>query len=84
MLKFFKPVRGHRGYFSYITEGVVHIHNVLLNHPNEKVKVYYDLTNIDGYGSQNIYDACFVQDKEDYLLNTHEYSNIELVNYISH
>jgi hypothetical protein len=83
MLKFFKPVRGHRGYFSYITEGVVHIHNVLLNHPNEKVKVYYDLTNIGGYGSQNIYDACFVQDKEDYLLNTHEYSNIELVNYIT-
>ena len=24
-----------------------------------------------------------VQDKEDYLLNTHEYSNIELVNYIT-
>lgn len=38
MLKFFKPVRGHRGYFSYITEGVIHIHNVLLNRLNKKVK----------------------------------------------
>jgi hypothetical protein len=83
MLKFFKPVRGHRGYFSYITESVVHIHNVLLNYPNEKLKVYYDLSNIDGYGSQNIYDACFIQDKDDYFLNINDYSNIELVNYIT-
>ena len=47
MLKFFKPARGNgvhqRGYFSYITESVVHIHNVLLNHPNEEFKVYFDL-----------------------------------------
>ena len=43
MLKFFKPPRDNgvhqRGYFSYITEAVVHIHNVLLNHPNEKLKI---------------------------------------------
>jgi hypothetical protein len=87
MLKFFKPPRGNgthqRGYFSYITEAVVHIHNVLLNHPNEKLKIYYDLSNIQGYGNQNIYEACFIQDENDYLTNINEYSNIELVNYIS-
>jgi hypothetical protein len=87
MLKFFKPARGNgihqRGYFSYITESVVHIHNVLLNYPNEKLKIYYDLSNIQGYGNQNIYETCFVQDENDYLNNINEYSNIELVNYIS-
>lgn len=87
MLKYFKPARGNgvhqRGYFSYITEAVVHIHNVLLNYPDEKLKIYYDLSNIVGYGSQNIYDVCFIQDNEDYLNNINEYSNIELVNYIS-
>ena len=74
MLKFFKPPRDN---------GVVHIHNVLLNHPNEKLKIYYDLSNIHGYGNQNIYEACFIQDENDYLTNINEYSNIELVNYIS-
>ena len=87
MLKLFKPARGNgihqRGYFSYITESVVHIHNVLLNYPNEKLKIYYDLSNIQGYGNQNIYETCFVQDENDYLNNINEYSNIELVNYIS-
>jgi hypothetical protein len=87
MLKFFKPARGNgvhqRGYFSYITEAVVHIHNVLLNYPDEKLKIYYDLSDIVGYGSQNIYDVCFVQDKNDYLTNINDYSDIELVNYIS-
>jgi hypothetical protein len=42
MLKYFKPTRGNgihqRGYFSYITEAVVHIHNVLLNYPDKKLK----------------------------------------------
>lgn len=83
MLKFFKPIRGHRGYFSYITESVVDIHNALLNYPNEKLKIYYDLSNIDGYGSHNIYDVCFIQDNNDYFLNKNEYSNIELINYIT-
>lgn len=87
MLKFFKPVRGNgihqRGYFSYITEAVVHIHNALLNYPDEKLKIYYDLSNIIGYGSQNIYDVCFIQDKNDYLTNIDNYSNIELVSSIS-
>lgn len=87
MLKFFKPARDNgihlRGYFSYITEAVVHIHNVLLNYPDEKLKIYYDLYNIVGYGKQNIYDTCFVQDREDFVKNINEYSNIELVNYMS-
>ena len=83
MLKFYKPVRGHRGYFSYIIESIINIHHVLLNNPDEKFKLYYDLSNINGYGSQNIYDACFIQDKDDYILNINEYSNIELVKYIS-
>jgi hypothetical protein len=79
MLKFFKPVRGHRGYFSYITESIWDMQNVQLNHPNENFKLYYDLTNINGYGSKNIYDACFIQDENDYLENINEYTNIELV-----
>ena len=84
MLKFFKPTRGQsRGYFSYITESIINIHNVLLNYPNEQFKVYYDLSNIAGYGSQNIYDACFIQDKTDYTLNSCEYTNIEEVNHIA-
>jgi hypothetical protein len=87
MLKFFKPARGNgifeRGYFSYITEAVVHIHNVLLTHPNKELKVYYDLSNIVGYGHQNIYDVCFIQDKNDYVSNISEYSNIELVSSLS-
>jgi hypothetical protein len=83
MLKFFKPIRGHRGYFSYMTESVVNMLNVLLIYPNEEFKVYHDLSNIDGYGSHNIYDVCFIQDKNDYFLNKNEYSNIELVNNIA-
>ena len=83
MLKFFKPIRGHRGYFSYMSESVVNILNVLLSHPNEEFKIYHDLSNIDGYGSHNIYDVCFIQDKNDYYLNKNEYSNIELVNNIA-
>jgi hypothetical protein len=84
MLKFFKPIRGHgRGYFSYITESIINIHNVLLNYPNEKFTVYHDLSNITGYGTQNIYDVCFIQDKIDYSLNFDEYTNIEDVNHIA-
>lgn len=87
MLKFYKPARGNgihqRGYFSYITEAVIHLHNAQLNYPNEKFKVYYDLLGIIGYGSHNIYDVCFVQDRDDYIKNLNEYSNIEEVNYIS-
>jgi hypothetical protein len=83
MIKFYKPARGNgihqRGYFSYITESVINIHNFLLNYPNERIKVYHDLSNIYGYGSQNIFDVCFIQDTEDYIKNNNEYSNIELV-----
>jgi hypothetical protein len=87
MLKFFKPARGNgihqRGYFSYITEAVVHIHNLILNFPNENFKIYYDLSNIVGYGNNNIYDICFVQDKNDYFENINDYSNIESLNGLS-
>lgn len=87
MIKFYKPARGskthQRGFFSYITESVVHIHNVLLQNQFDELKIYHDLCEIFGYGSNNIYDICFIQDKEDYLSNKDEYSNIEDFNYIS-
>lgn len=88
MIKFFKPARGNgvhqRGYFSYITESVINIHNALLNYPNEKIKVYHDLSNIFGYGSQNIFDVCFIQDSHDYVNNSNEYFNIESVKSVTH
>jgi hypothetical protein len=81
MLRFTKPARGkdihQRGYFSYITEGVIHIYNAMLNHPNEDFKIYFDLVDIYGYGSGNIFDVCFVQDIEDYRINFSQYTNIE-------
>jgi hypothetical protein len=87
MLKFFKPARGkdihQRGYFSYITESVLNLHNVLLNYPKEEIKIYYNLVDIPGYGNGNVYDVCFEQDIEDFLENKEEYVNIESVNYIT-
>lgn len=87
MMKFYKPARDsrthQRGFFSYISESVVHIHNVLLQHPSEELKIYHDLCDIFGYGSKNIYNICFVQDEEDYITNTKDYSNIESFNYVT-
>ena len=81
MLRFTKPARGkdihQRGYFSYITEGIIHIYNAKLNYPNEDLKIYFDLFDIQGYGKGNIYDVCFIQDDEDYKSNFTLYSNIE-------
>jgi hypothetical protein len=81
MLRFTKPARGkdihQRGYFSYITEGIIHIYNAKLSFPNEEFKVYFDLFDIQGYGKGNIYDVCFNQDTEDYKSNLSLYSNIE-------
>jgi len=87
MLKFFKTDRGNgrdrRGYFSYMTESIIDIHNLMLLHPNEKYKLYYDISNIFGYGEKNIYDVCFVQDEVDFLENRYQYSNIESVTRLS-
>ena len=81
MIRFIKPARGknihQRGYFSFITEGVIHIYNAMLNYPTEEFKVYFDLFDINGYGSMNIYDVCFIQDIEDYNINFLQYKNIE-------
>lgn len=83
MLRFVKPARGkdthQRGYFSYITEGIINIYNTKLNHPNEELKVYFDLFDIPGYGEGNVFDTCFIQDIEDFKLNFNEYHNIELI-----
>ncbi len=83
MLKFIKPARGkevhQRGYFSYITEGILNMYNVKTTYPNEQFKVYFDLFDIPGYGSENIYDVCFDQDTTDYNSDLSNYSNIELV-----
>lgn len=83
MLKFIKPARGRnvhqRGYFSYITEGILNMYHVKTTYPNEDFKVYFDLFDIPGYGSGNIYDVCFDQDITDYNSDLSNYSNIELV-----
>lgn len=83
MLKFYKPARDkhihQRGYFSYILESVIHIQNVNLTHPDEDIKVYFDLEDIFGYGKGNIYDYCFLQDKQDWLQDQKNYKNIELL-----
>lgn len=83
MLKFFKPARGkdihQRGYFSYISEAVVHIQNVLITYPNQDVKIYFDLEDIYGYGKKNIYDYCFIQDIDDWTRDKKTYTDIESV-----
>jgi len=88
MLRFTKPARGkeihQRGYFSYITEGIIHIYNAQLNHPNENFKIYFDLFDIYGYGKGNIFDVCFIQDTEDYKSNFESYSNIEWLDTKTH
>lgn len=87
MLKFFKPARGkdvyQRGFFSYITESVLNLHNTLLNYPNEEIKLYYDLVDVPGYGKGNFYDVCFEQDIVDFLEHKKEYVNIESINHLT-
>lgn len=86
MLKFFKPVRSRdivRGYFSYISESIINMCNVKLNYPNDEFKVYFDLFNTKAYGENNIYDICFTQDENDYIINRVEYLNIEDVKNLS-
>lgn len=81
MLKFYKPARDknihQRGYFSYISESVVHIQNLLISFPEQEFKIYFDLEEIYGYGKNNIYDYCFEQDKLDWFQNKERYKNIE-------
>jgi len=87
MLRFYKPARGkdihQRGYFSYITESVVHLHNLHLNNSDEEIILYHDLCDIRGYGKGNMFDTCFTQDKNDYITHKDQYSDIEKVNYIT-
>lgn len=81
MLRFIKPARSkdthQRGYFSYITEGVINLCNAKLHFPNEEMKVYFDLCDIFGYGKGNMFDICFIQDIEDFNSNFKDYINIE-------
>lgn len=81
MIRFFKKTRGEhqRGFFSFISESIINLHNASLKYPNEKIKIYYDLSNIYGYGTQNIVDVCFIQDINDFTENFNEYSNVENV-----
>jgi hypothetical protein len=86
MLRFYKPARAKenlRGFFSYISESIVNIHNVKLNYPDNDVKVYYVLENIPGYGNGNCFDICFEQDHQDYEKNKESYHNIEEINQLS-
>lgn len=80
MIRFIKPARSKhsmRGFFSYITESILNIHNASINYKDESFRIYFDLTDIPGYGDGNSFDICFVQDIEDYRNNFTKYINIE-------
>jgi len=78
MLRYYKPVRGkeyNRGYFSYITESVINL--LTFNNKHQDIIYYHDLKEIPGYGNDNIFEICFIQDSNDYLLNIDKYVNID-------
>lgn len=82
MIKYYKPARDknyQRGFFSYITESVINLYNAEKTNFDNIIKIYHDLFEIPGYGSSNLFDICFEQDKEDFFNNQHEYLNIENV-----
>jgi len=85
MYKLYKPVRTrnvYRGVFSYLTESVLNLVN-FVNLTNETDILYYhDLNNIEGYGSGNLFDFCFIQNYNDYQINHQDYRNIETFNNI--
>lgn len=79
-MRYYKPARSKeigRGYFSYLTEAVgnlVTFYNE--NGYDSDLKLYFDLWDIPGYGTGNMFDVAFeLQDHDDYKLNI--YHNIE-------
>jgi hypothetical protein len=77
--RYFKPPRGgvtsYRGYFSFMYEAVGDL--LYINALDKDIKLYFDLVNVMGYGNQNIFDICFLNDEIDYLTNKSEYINID-------
>jgi hypothetical protein len=76
MERYFKPARDkhvNRGYFSYITESVYNIVNSYKNSFDKNIKIYFDLVDIPGYNSGNMFDVCFKQDTQDFLENKIDY-----------
>ena len=78
-MRFFKPARSkefYRGYFSYLTEAVGNLVNYYDTHGYESnIILYFDLYDIPGYGTGNMYNVAFEQDDYDYKSNS--YNNIE-------
>ena len=77
-MRLYKPARSKecgRGYFSYLTEAVGNLLEFYRRHDIEDVKVFFDLYDIPGYGTGNMFDAGFIQDHEDY--STNSYHNVE-------
>jgi len=80
MKRFVKRIRGQheiRGYYSYLQEALIEILWAHMLFPDEEIKVYFDLVNVHHYLQNNLFDVCFVQDKNDYETNISEYVNIE-------
>lgn len=78
MERYYKPARDkhvNRGYFSYLTESVINL--LYFKHNNQDIKYYHDLNEIPGYGIDNIFEICFIQDSQDYVDNKQKYNNIE-------
>jgi hypothetical protein len=76
MQRFYKPARSKecgRGYFSYLAEAVGN----LMACGCEDAKVFFDLCDVPGYGTGNMFDAAFVQDHEDYRSHRAAYRNVE-------
>ena len=80
MMRLVKTIRNEsdiRGYYSYFTESVIEIISLKKQFPEEELKVYFDLTKVHHYKQENLFDVCFEQDKEDFILHRDEYVNIE-------
>jgi hypothetical protein len=80
MMRLVKTIRNEsdiRGYYSYFTEAVIEIISLKKQFPEEELKVYFDLTKVHHYKQENLFDVCFEQDKEDFILHRDEYVNIE-------
>ena len=81
MHRLYKPARSkevNRGLFSYLTESVLNMVNFITLNGDVDIKYYHDLFDIPGYGNENMFDISLIQDKNDFKINNHLYTNIEL------
>lgn len=84
MYRLYKPARSkesRRGLFSFLTESVLNMVNFNNSEKNCDVIYYHDLYDIPGYGTSNVFDICFTQDENDFIIHRKLYKNVEDFNY---